>query len=97
MIAIFILFLVLALTLIVGGIFTYKNAEEDLGLMLSVLGLFVLVLSIILFSIYSSNKAKVTALVESGKYEVVTHDDYSLNELKQFKNIGGVYLKEAEQ
>lgn len=97
MIAIFILFLVLALILIVGGIFTYKSAEEDLGLMLSVFGLFVLTLSITLFSIYSSNKAKVNALVESGKYEIVTHDDYSLNELKQFKNIGGAYLKEVEQ
>ena len=64
---------------------------------LCILGVLILILSIGLFSSYNITKAKVEALVESGKYEIVTHDDYSMNELKQFKNVGGIYLKEVEQ
>lgn len=97
MIAGFIFFLVLGLTLIVGGVYFYLNDEGCLGIVSSIFGVMVLILSIIIFSIYSSNKYIVNALVESGKYEIVTHDDYSLNELKQFKNVGDVYLKEVEQ
>lgn len=97
MIAIFILFLVLGIILAVGGVLTYRSAEEDLGAMLAILGLVVLTFDITLFSVNNINKAKVTALVESGKYEIVTHDEYSLNELKQFKNVGGIYLKEVEE
>lgn len=98
MIAIFILFFILGIILAVGGgVLTYRSAEEDLGAMLAILGLVVLTFDITLFSVNNINKAKVTALVESGKYEIVTHDEYSLNELKQFKNVGGIYLKEVEE
>lgn len=97
MIAGFIFFLVLGLTFIICSVYFYLNDEGCLGTTLSTFGVMVLTLSITIFSIYSSNKSRVNALVESGKYEIVTHDDYSLNELKQFKNVGGVYLKEVEQ
>ena len=95
--AVFILFLVLSLMLFGVGIYLYNSAEEHLGVLSSVLGLVVLTLSITLFTVYNNEKAKVTALVESGKYEIVTNDDYSLNELKQFKNIGSYYLKEVDE
>lgn len=96
MIAGFIFFLVLGLTFIIGGVYLYLNDKKCLGIMSSIFGVTVLTLSITIFSIYNSNKSRVNALVESGKYEIVTHDDYSLNELKQFKNVGDVYLKEIE-
>lgn len=97
MIAVFILFLVLGIVLAAGGVLTYRSAEEALGAMLAILGILILTLNITLFSVHNNNKAKVEALVESGKYEIVTHDDYSLNELKQFTCIGGVYLKEINE
>lgn len=93
----FVLFLLLGIGII--GIGAYSCHMNDMlsGVMVCTLGVLILILSIGLFSNYNITKAKVTALVESGKYEIVTHDDYSLNELKQFTNIGGVYLKEVEE
>lgn len=92
----FILFLLLGIgTTCVGVYGAYMN-DTLIGVMVCILGVLILVLSIGFFSSYNINKAKVDALVETGKYEIVTHDDYSMNELKQFKNVGGVYLKDVE-
>ena len=93
----FILFLLLGIGIFIIGAYSYHMNDMLSGVMVCVLGVLILILSIGLFSNYNITKAKVTALVESGKYEIVTHDDYSLNELKQFKNVGGVYLKEVEE
>ena len=94
---VFILFFVLGLAFFSLGIYLITSDEDCLGIISSVFGAIVLTLGITVFSIYSSNKSKVNALVESGKYEIVTQDDYSLNELKQFTCIGGVYLKEVDE
>lgn len=45
---------------------------------------------------FGENDGKVEGLVESGKYEIVTNEDYSLKELETFLKINGVYLKEVE-
>lgn len=92
----FILFLLLGIGITCIGVYGAYMNDTLIGVMVCILGVLILILSIGLFSSYNITKAKVTALVESGKYEIVTHDDYSMNELKQFKNIGGVYLKEVE-
>lgn len=39
---------------------------------------------------------RIRGYVDSGKYEIVTNNDYSLKELKTFKKVGNVYLKEVE-
>lgn len=39
---------------------------------------------------------RVQGLVNSGKYEIATNEDYSLTELKTFKKVSGFYLKEVE-
>lgn len=39
---------------------------------------------------------RIRGYVDSGKYEIVTNNDYSLKELKTFKKVGDVYLKEVE-
>lgn len=93
----FILFLLLSIGIICVGVYGAYMNDTVIGVMLCTLGVLILILSIGLFSNYNINKAKVNALVDSGKYEIVTHDDYSLNELKQFKNVGGVYLKEVDE
>ena len=93
----FVLFSLLGISLFIIGAYSYHMNDMLSGVMVCILGVLILILSIGLFSSYNITKAKVDALVESGKYEIVTHDDYSLNELKQFKNVGGVYLKEVEQ
>lgn len=93
----FVLFLLLGIGIISTGVYCAYWNDTAIGVMVSVLGLIILTLNICIFSIYNITKAKVNALVESGKYEIVTHEEYSLNELKQFKNVGGVYLKEVEE
>lgn len=37
---------------------------------------------------------RVQGLVESGKYIIVTNEDYSLKELETFMKVNGCYLKE---
>lgn len=93
----FVLFSLLSIGIICLGAYSYHMNDMLSGVIAFILGVLILILSIGLFSNYNINKAKVNALVESGKYEIVTHDDYSLNELKHFKNVEGVYLKEVEQ
>lgn len=39
---------------------------------------------------------RIRGLVDSGKYEIVTNEDYSLKELEAFKRVGDVYLKEID-
>lgn len=91
----FVLFLLLGISFISYGIYHAFYNDLIIGVITFILGALILSLSIGLYSDYNVTKIKVNALVESGKYEIVTHDDYSLNELKQFKSIGGVYLKEV--
>ena len=46
---------------------------------------------------FGENEGRVEGLVESGKYEIVTNEDYSLKELETFLKINGVYLKEVDE
>lgn len=93
----FVLFSLLGIGIICLGAYSWHMNDMLSGVMVCVLGVLILILSIGLFSSYNITKAKVDALVESGKYEIVTHDDYSMNELKQFKYVGGFYLKEIDE
>ena len=92
-----VLFSLLGIGIIGIGVYCAYWNDTAIGVIVCILGVLILILSICLFSSYNITKAKVNALVESGKYEIVTHDDYSLNELKQFKNVGGVYLKDVDE
>lgn len=94
---VFILFLILGLTFFTFGIHLIVNDEEYIGILSSVFAIIVLIIGVTVFSIDNTNKANVEALLESGKYEIVTNEDYSLKELKQFICIDGVYLKEVEE
>lgn len=92
----FIVFLILSLVLAIAGCRIIFDSGNDVGWVLSSIGVFILALTLTLYISYSTDMGKVEALVESSKYVIVTHEDYSLKELEQFKCIGGVYLKEVE-
>ena len=93
-----------ALLLIVGllstiGAFYYtcRNGFDDIALMGILVGL-VFNLTATLWGVeYGKQVGRVNGLVESGKYEIVTNDEYSMNELEKFLKINGTYLKELEE
>lgn len=92
-----ILCLLLGLGLVGFGAYYAHQWYTDGGVAIVVLGIFMLAISIPLTAYNINIETRVKALVESGKYEIVTNEDYSLKELEQFMNVGGVYLKEVEE
>ena len=83
------------IALVLGAIAMYDNCDKE-GTVGLISGALLIILSIFILTYYSNNNGKIQALVESGKYEIVTNEDYSLKELDEFINIGDVYLKEKE-
>ncbi len=83
------------------GVILYLSIEDEdkvtvLKVAIFVFGI-VLNMAAMAFGInFGENDGKVEGLVESGKYEIVTNEDYSLKELETFLKINGVYLKEVE-
>ena len=95
------MFVLLLLSLIMGPLLTigalyyiYRNNFTDGALMAIIVGLVFNLAAIVLGIEYGKNVGRVNGLVESGKYEIVTNDDYSISELEKFLKINGVYLKE---
>ena len=89
--------LIMGLLLIIGAIYSiYSNGFTDVALMGIVVGLVFNLVATFWGIEYGKNVGRVNGLVESGKYEIVTNDDYSMNELETFLKINGVYLKELE-
>ena len=87
--------LIMGLLLIIGAIYSiYSNGFTDVALMGIVVGLVFNLVATFWGIEYGKNVGRVNGLVESGKYEIVTNDDYSMNELETFLKINGVYLKE---
>lgn len=92
------IFLLFASFLALGAIF-YNALEDEASVLKVVIFVFGVALNIaaVMSSInFGETVGKVEGLVESGKYEIVTNEDYSLKELETFLKINGVYLKEAE-
>ena len=79
------------------GVWCVLKCSNNVGWLLSVIGATILFVTISYGVSSYENKIKVDALVESGKYEIVTNEDYSLKELEQFMKVGDVYLKEVEE
>ena len=89
--------LIMGLLLIIGTIYSiYSNGFTDVALMGIVVGLVFNLVATFWGIEYGKNVGRVNGLVESGKYEIVTNDDYSMNELENFLKINGTYLKELE-
>ena len=82
------------------GVIFYNTLEDEASVLKVVTFVFGIVLNIaaVLSSVsFGEDVGKVEGLVESGKYEIVTNEDYSLKELETFLKINGVYLKEVDE
>ena len=98
------MFVVLSMSLIMGILLTvaaiysiYVNGFSDEALLGLIMGLVFNLVATVWGIEYGKNIGRVNGLVESGKYEIVTNDDYSMNELKRFLKINGTYLKELDE
>lgn len=89
--------LIMSLLLTIGALYyIYRNSFTDVALMGIVVGLVFNLVAMFWGIEYGKQVGRVNGLVESGKYEIVTNDDYSMNELEKFLKINGTYLKELE-
>ena len=92
------IFLLFVSFLALGSIF--YNALEDeatvLKVVIFVFGIILNMAAVISSVSFGEDVGKVEGLIESGKYEIVTNEDYSLKELETFLKINGVYLKEVD-
>ena len=89
----------LFLSFLALGVIFYNALEDEATILKIVIFVFGIALNIaaVVFGVsFGENEGKVEGLVESGKYEIVTNEDYSLKELETFLKINGVYLKEVE-
>ena len=90
--------LIMGLLLTIGALYyIYRNGFTDVSLMGIIMGLVLSLVAMLGGIEYGKNVGRVNGLVESGKYEIVTNDDYSMNELENFLKINGTYLKELEE
>lgn len=92
------IFLLFVSFLVLSAVF-YNALEDEVTVLKVVIFVFGVALNIaaVMSSInFGETVGKVEGLVESGKYEIVTNEDYSLKELETFLKIDGVYLKEVE-
>ena len=93
------IFLLFLSFLALGAIF-YNALEDEATILKIVTFVFGIALNIAAMAFgvsFGENEGKVEGLVESGKYEIVTNEDYSLKELETFLKINGVYLKEVDE
>ena len=90
--------LIMGLLLTIGAIYNiYGNGFNDEALLGLIMGV-VLFLAAAVWGIeYGKSIGRVNGLVESGKYEVVTNNDYSMKELETFLKINDTYLKELSE
>lgn len=90
----FILFLIVSFMLLTVGIYCLtKSGTTTPSLTALVIGFIFNVVAIVCAVGYGKGVGEIKGLLESGKYEIATHDDYSMKELEEFKNINGVYLR----
>ena len=89
-------FCIVAIVLLVVAIYIAFMKDEDWGFIFLLLDVFFFMTVAITGTYYGYKEGTVNGLLCSGKYEIVSNEDYSLNELKSFIKINGYYLKEIE-
>ena len=86
-------FCIIAIVLLVVAIYISFFNDEDWGFTLLLIDVFFFMVVAITGSYYFYKEGTVQGLLCSGKYEIVSNEDYSLNELKSFIKINEHYLK----
>ena len=87
---------IIAIVLLVVAIYVSFFKDEDLGFALLLVDICFFMITTISGAYWGYKEGEVQGLLCSGKYEIVSNEDYSLNELKSFIKIDGYYLKEIE-
>ena len=87
---------IIAIILLVVAIYISFIKDEDLGFTLLLVDICFFMVATISGAYYFYKEGEVQGLLCSGKYEIASSEDYSLNELKSFIKINGYYLKEVD-
>ena len=87
---------IISVVLLVVAIYVSFFKDEDLGFTLLLIDVFFFMVVAISGSYWGYKEGQVQGLLYSGKYEIVSNENYSLNELKSFIKINGYYLKEVD-
>ena len=87
---------IVAIVLLIVAIYISFFEDEDWGFTFLLLDIVFFMVAIISGAYYFYKEGEVQGLLCSGKYEIVSNEDYSLNELKSFIKINGYYLKEID-
>lgn len=92
----FVFYCIVAIVLLVVAIYVSFFKDEDFGFTLLLIDIFFFMVVAISGSYYFYKEGEVQGLLCSGRYEIVSNENYSLNELKSFIKINGYYLKEVD-
>ena len=87
---------IISIVLLVVAIYILFFKDEEWGSTLLLIDIFFFMTVAITGTYYFYKEGTVNGLLCSGKYEIVSNEDYSLNELKSFIKINDYYLKEVE-
>lgn len=93
----FAFFCIISLILLIVAIYISFFKDEDLGFTLLLIDIAFFMMTTISGAYYFYKEGEIQGLLCSGKYEIVSNEDYSLNELKSFIKINGCYLKEVDE
>lgn len=88
---------IISIVLLVVAIYISFFKDEDLGFTLLLIDIAFFMITTISGAYYFYKEGEIQGLLCSGKYEIVSNEDYSLNELKSFIKINGCYLKEVDE
>ena len=88
---------IISIILLIVAIYIVFFEDEDLGSTLLLLDIVFFMITTISGAYYFYKEGEVQGLLCSGKYEIVSNENYSLNELKSFIKINGYYLKEIDE
>ena len=88
---------IISIVLLVVAIYISFFKDEDLGFTLLLIDILFFMITTISGAYYFYKEGEIQGLLCSGKYEIVSNENYSLNELKSFIKINGCYLKEVDE
>ena len=87
---------IISIVLLIVAIYFSFFEDEDLGFTFFLVDILFFIITTISGAYYFYKEGEVQGLLCSGRYEIVSNEDYSLNELKSFIKINGYYLKEID-
>ena len=93
----FAFFCIISIVLLIVAIYISFFKDEDLGFTLLLIDIAFFMMTTISGAYYFYKEGEIQGLLCSGKYEIVSNENYSLNELKSFIKINGCYLKEVDE